>query len=144
MIPQCHPDRKHEARGLCKSCYNMGFDEESIRKRKVRNNRSQSKWGKTHKEEHSRRNNEWNRLNPDKRLAWEQRRRSRLTGYVSPDIIALLREQSCYYCGKFEPLRRNRTIDHRVPISKGGLHIQENLVPSCRSCNASKGNKIVA
>jgi 5-methylcytosine-specific restriction endonuclease McrA len=42
----------------------------------------------------------------------------------------------CVYCGKHKPL----TIDHVVPISKGGLHDVSNIVPACGSCNSRKGN----
>jgi 5-methylcytosine-specific restriction endonuclease McrA len=44
----------------------------------------------------------------------------------------------CVYCGK----RYNElTIDHIVPISKGGEHDINNTVPACRSCNASKNDR---
>lgn len=33
------------------------------------------------------------------------------------------------------------TMDHIVPISRGGAHDTENIVPACASCNASKGNR---
>ena len=33
--------------------------------------------------------------------------------------------------------------DHVVPISRGGCHSIGNLVPSCRSCNRSKGRSTV-
>ena len=29
-------------------------------------------------------------------------------------------------------------IDHVIPVSKGGLHIPENIVLACRTCNFSK------
>lgn len=44
----------------------------------------------------------------------------------------------CAYCGKHS-LRL--TQDHVIPISKGGGHTAENVVPACRSCNSSKGNR---
>lgn len=44
----------------------------------------------------------------------------------------------CVYCGcKDKPL----TIDHFIPISKGGPHCLGNLVPSCHRCNESKNSK---
>jgi 5-methylcytosine-specific restriction endonuclease McrA len=32
------------------------------------------------------------------------------------------------------------TIDHVEPLSKGGDHAADNIVPACRSCNSSKHN----
>jgi 5-methylcytosine-specific restriction endonuclease McrA len=45
----------------------------------------------------------------------------------------------CVYCGQVKPLSQ----DHIVPISKGGNHIKENIVPACKSCNSIKGNRPV-
>lgn len=44
---------------------------------------------------------------------------------------------SCYYCKK-DTDKSDRTIDHKVPLSKSGLHSTKNIVMSCRSCNCSK------
>ena len=33
--------------------------------------------------------------------------------------------------------------DHVVPVALGGPHIIENIVPACRSCNASKASSDV-
>jgi 5-methylcytosine-specific restriction endonuclease McrA len=35
------------------------------------------------------------------------------------------------------------TVDHIVPMSKGGLHIQDNLQLMCQACNSAKSNKII-
>lgn len=43
----------------------------------------------------------------------------------------------CAYCNSSKRIEQ----DHVVPISKGGGHTKENVVPACRSCNASKGNR---
>lgn len=45
----------------------------------------------------------------------------------------------CAYCGKV--LSDDATIDHIIPRSKGGGNNLDNLLPSCRSCNTSKGVK---
>jgi 5-methylcytosine-specific restriction endonuclease McrA len=34
------------------------------------------------------------------------------------------------------------TIDHVVPMSKGGLHVWGNVQCACQRCNASKSDKI--
>lgn len=44
---------------------------------------------------------------------------------------------ACFYCGSKE----NIEVDHLIPISRGGAHVLSNLVPACRSCNASKRDK---
>ncbi len=43
----------------------------------------------------------------------------------------------CYYCGrKFPPA--DLTLDHKVPLSRGGTSDKENLVASCKECNTKK------
>jgi 5-methylcytosine-specific restriction enzyme A len=44
---------------------------------------------------------------------------------------------SCYYCRQkvaFQEL----TMDHLVPLARGGRSTKENLVPACKSCNNKK------
>ena len=45
----------------------------------------------------------------------------------------------CYYC-KTETLARELTMDHIVPLARGGRSIKKNLVPCCKSCNNMKKN----
>jgi 5-methylcytosine-specific restriction endonuclease McrA len=43
----------------------------------------------------------------------------------------------CYYCkGKFRP--QELTMDHIVPIIRGGRSTKGNLVPCCKQCNNNK------
>ena len=43
----------------------------------------------------------------------------------------------CHHCGgRFEP--KELTMDHLVPIIRGGKSIKGNLVPSCQRCNAER------
>jgi 5-methylcytosine-specific restriction endonuclease McrA len=46
----------------------------------------------------------------------------------------------CVYCGKES---MNNTLDHVSPISRGGGHTLENIIPCCRSCNSSKNTRPV-
>jgi 5-methylcytosine-specific restriction endonuclease McrA len=43
-------------------------------------------------------------------------------------------EGRCAYCAKRSAL----TMDHVIPVSKGGHHTLDNVVPACRPCNSSK------
>lgn len=44
----------------------------------------------------------------------------------------------CFYCGEV-PSGASRTVDHFLPVEKGGSDNIDNLFPACKSCNSSKG-----
>ena len=44
----------------------------------------------------------------------------------------------CAYCDAC--LRHQATLDHVIPISRGGLTSKENLVAACPSCNVAKSD----
>jgi 5-methylcytosine-specific restriction enzyme A len=49
----------------------------------------------------------------------------------------------CYHCGqKFS--RDLLTMDHLIPISRGGRSSKKNIVVSCKQCNSHKKNLTVA
>lgn len=75
------------------------------------------------------------------RLARKQKRRASCRTSVSSaptaqQLAAILREP-CLYCGETA-----EQIDHFIPLSRGGPHTIDNLVPACAACNVSKGNKL--
>lgn len=43
----------------------------------------------------------------------------------------------CYYCRR-KVGRRNLTMDHVVPLSRGGKSKKGNIVPACKECNTKK------
>jgi len=43
----------------------------------------------------------------------------------------------CHYCGKKFP-RHELTMDHIVPIVRGGKSTKGNVVPCCKTCNNAK------
>jgi 5-methylcytosine-specific restriction endonuclease McrA len=52
-------------------------------------------------------------------------------------------EYRCQYCGgKFTA--KELTYDHVIPRDRGGPTVWTNILTSCRSCNARKGNKTAA
>jgi 5-methylcytosine-specific restriction endonuclease McrA len=44
----------------------------------------------------------------------------------------------CHYCGRVVPYAE-LTLDHIVPIARGGRTTPGNCVPCCKECNKSKG-----
>ena len=44
----------------------------------------------------------------------------------------------CHYCGRSVP-PGELTMDHVVPVVRGGRSERGNVVPCCRACNAAKG-----
>lgn len=50
----------------------------------------------------------------------------------------LARVLRCFYCGS-RLSRRNTTIDHLIPLSKGGSDKPRNKVDCCLDCNRDKG-----
>ena len=67
-------------------------------------------------------------------------------GKLTSSQIRLMFEShgnSCYYCQKIlDTSKREATVDHVVPFTRGGLNTIQNCVPACLSCNTSKGNKL--
>lgn len=48
-----------------------------------------------------------------------------------------LSEGKCYFCGKeFKP--KELTMDHIVPVIRGGKSTKGNVVPACKECNSKK------
>jgi len=43
----------------------------------------------------------------------------------------------CHYCGVQVP-PKELTLDHIVPVSRGGRSTKGNCVPCCKNCNSSK------
>ncbi len=44
---------------------------------------------------------------------------------------------SCQYCGT----KKNLTLDHVIPRSRGGRHTWDNVVTACSQCNSRKSNR---
>jgi 5-methylcytosine-specific restriction endonuclease McrA len=91
----------------------------------------------------------WQRANPvtcrHKRHRHRARQRSASgTPWTAAEQQLLLEQiyqACCIYCGvEGVPL----TLDHVVPLSRGGAHDRSNLVFCCLHCNSSKGAKLLS
>ncbi|KFK40878.1 hypothetical protein AALP_AA2G054000 [Arabis alpina] len=66
-------------------------------------------------------------------------KRTRVKNSLSRKSILLRDDYTCQYCSS----RENLTIDHVIPISRGGEWTWQNLVAACSRCNSRKGQKTV-
>lgn len=98
-----------------------------------------------HPEVHRLHNQKWYAQHPEVKRAQRQRRRVRVVmsvgAYTETEWQALCFKYDgvCLCCKQRKPL----TVDHIVPISRGGSNSISNLQPLCAECNSRKGQKII-
>jgi 5-methylcytosine-specific restriction endonuclease McrA len=82
------------------------------------------------------RNRRYRDAKPERHVASQMRRRSRLVQITSEDTdyMGILRHDPCSYCGS-----DGGTIDHIEALHFGGETRWSNLTGACRRCNTSKG-----
>ena len=82
----------------------------------------------------------WRRENPHKVAASTARYRTRRSDngvrLVYYTEIAAIAAMPCTACGAAGPSE----VDHIIPLARGGSHSIGNLMPLCKSCNASKND----
>jgi len=99
-------------------------------------------WYETHKDYVLAYDRERHASNPERRLNRNRKRRALKRGtnatLTTHEWSSILEKfgNKCAYCR--EPTNE---MDHVIPLSKGGKHSKENVVPACRSCNCSKRDK---
>jgi 5-methylcytosine-specific restriction endonuclease McrA len=103
------------------------------------------------REQHRLASREWRKKNPDgakactARYRWKHHKYLQQTRWMRdcwPTGLTaaewkMLKQQygyRCAYCGK----RKALTIDHIVPLCRGGTHEVSNILPACFLCNCSK------
>jgi 5-methylcytosine-specific restriction endonuclease McrA len=74
------------------------------------------------------------------RLVYYVRIPHRLAIPISRRALLLRDHYVCQYCGTTPP-RKDLTVDHVLPKSKGGKTTWDNVVIACKPCNSRKGNR---
>ena len=122
-------------------------------------------WREAHPEQDYRIHRKWKQANPAACRASDHRRyyanldyyrvlnnirtharrviiRTERGNYTPAEWQAIKERQGfrCLMCGKQEP-EIKLTVDHVIPIIKGGLNTADNLAGLCKPCNSKKGTK---
>ena len=63
--------------------------------------------------------------------------------YEEKRSICLKSEDRCCHCGKLKYIGYGATMDHFIPLHKGGSNRAINLIMLCEDCNKEKDDKIV-
>ena len=93
---------------------------------------------------------EYRNAHKKERMMWNKRRKYsfRNAGELTIKIIQLVYEDNikkygtltCVYC--HNPIQLGKdSLDHKMPLSRGGTNNYENLCIACRSCNSRKNVK---
>ena len=89
----------------------------------------------------------WDANHPERRRQKNQKRRAVHAGASGSHELSQwlarvdLYGWRCFYC-RCALSTKNLTMDHRIPLSRGGSHWPANLVPACKSCNSAKRDRL--
>ena len=62
--------------------------------------------------------------------------------FEEKEYIALKSDHKCCHCGRKVYFGYGATVEHFIPLSKGGTNRDINLILLCKDCNEKKGNLI--
>jgi 5-methylcytosine-specific restriction endonuclease McrA len=158
-LTEYHVSRRDGPAARCRDCLNAktrayhGANREKLNRDRVERAR------RNHAREHARKL-AWQRANPERkaqaskrsalrnpdryraRVANQNHKRRSVTGdgVTTTQWYAIRADygKRCAYCGRAP---RTLTQDHVDPLSLGGAHSPENVVPACARCNGSKSNR---
>lgn len=92
-------------------------------------------------------NRSYREANRDRFRGYWALRRARKRGAqietVDRAAIIARDDQTCYLCGRYLTDPDDITLDHVVPLSRGGAHAATNLRVACRECNFRKNRYLL-
>jgi 5-methylcytosine-specific restriction endonuclease McrA len=98
----------------------------------------------THKEKIAAHQKAWHKTDVGKRFNASVHARRRAADSVSAKVVAELQEESggiCPYCCR--TIDRG-SLDHIIPVAKGGTNARDNLIWCCWPCNIKKNAQHIA
>lgn len=103
----------------------------------------QKEWVRQNKEKVRTNAARWTKNNPEKNALKSSRRRAKIkqreTFLITDKELNRLYNNPCSHCGATEDI----TLDHIIPVSRGGRHSIGNLQSLCLSCNSSKNSRTI-
>lgn len=134
--------RKDGRQCYCRSCHAKA---NSVwrSKHRARHLATVRKWHSDNRDKSRAANRAWTANNRKRRRNIDQARRTRLNNngvfLVLDKEIRRIHGSPCANCGA----KDNITVDHILPISRGGRHSIGNLQPLCKPCNSSKKDRLM-
>lgn len=88
---------------------------------------------------------------PEAKKRRNKKSKAKYKGITKALKANLHREQNgeCHWCGgamllggEVETQPRTTTVEHLIPLARGGTNKKDNLVAACRRCNDLRGNSL--
>ena len=147
-----HKAKKDGLGSCCKACakaYRVANKEHIVARHAAWNAANKEKkaatgaaWYEANKEKKAAASAAWGAANLEKAAASQHRRRARLAlngvNLVTAAETAAIIAQPCMACDAPAP----STVEHLVPVNRGGAHTIGNLAPLCQPCNSSKNDML--
>jgi len=141
-----HPEKRKQIWGE----YYRKNKEELLAKNKIYRDKNRQKvlgiyksYRENNKEKIAKAFTKYRLANPDVYVRSQHNKRAKMAGVevfvISRRDIKKILNSSCTYCGSTKRI----SVDHVIPISRGGNHSVGNLTAACFSCNSSKNNRFI-
>lgn len=142
-------------KSLCRKHYNQqwrAINKDKVAEYRERDKESIAKWKQEHKEDISAYNKQYRLDNKHRDIykVSKARNKAMRRGAETDDSVRDFKfDSECMYCGIQVKTTGNiydpayRTMEHIIPIAKGGAHTLANLGTACRQCNISKKDKLL-
>ena len=110
---------------------------------KMCQNKINASWQQRNKDKQAKYSAKYTANNLQKHAEKESRRRATLrqakTYKITASELKKMLQGNCFYCGQTKKL----TIEHIVPLVRGGNHSIGNLVGACQGCNSKKRHRFI-
>ena len=109
------------------------------------NKEYRKKYKAEYREQHAAQIKAYRRANKERQIVYKANRKTRLTNAGGKFTVKQWRElcalygSRCLCCSRKKPL----TVDHVIPVSKGGTSDIDNIQPLCGPCNSTKHDNVV-
>lgn len=84
-------------------------------------------------------NKEKNRPSKNARQSIRNKTLSKTPFLILEKELQKIYSSPCFMCG----CKENQSLDHIIPISRGGTHSVGNIMTLCKNCNASKHSRTI-